>query len=390
MKILFRVVSVIILAILLLGFSERHFLKRYLSYTGDPLTVPLSWYDPIEKVTGQKDDDLQIASGDILTIKKTALDKASEFAKAESALSLMVIHRGIIQHEEYWENEDRSVRFNPQSMSKTVLAMITGIAISEGHIGSVDDEIGKYISEWKEDHRGKITIRQALQMSAGIEQMANSLDVSIFNRAVRHHFGTKFDEMALELKQVDPPGTKYEYNNEVTNILGIVLERATRMRYAEYLSSRIWKPLGLDDASMYLDREGGSVMKSCCILSRPYDWAKLGLLFLNEGRYKGKKIVPSEWMKEMIIPSPNSDYYGYQIWLGSSYIPLKPMSLIYDKDDNPPLYLADDMITFAGFGGQRVWISPKNELIVVYATKKWSNAWDEAKVPNMILQSLQS
>ena len=130
MKILFRVVSVIILAILLLGFSERHFLKRYLSYTGDPLTVPLSWYDPIEKVTGQKDDDLQIASGDILTIKKTALDKASEFAKAESALSLMVIHRGIIQHEEYWENEDRSVRFNPQSMSKTVLAMITGIAIS--------------------------------------------------------------------------------------------------------------------------------------------------------------------------------------------------------------------------------------------------------------------
>ena len=75
MKILFRVVSVIIVTILLLGFSERHFLKRYLSYTGDPLTVPLSWYDPIEKVTGQKDDDLQIASGNILTIKKTALDR---------------------------------------------------------------------------------------------------------------------------------------------------------------------------------------------------------------------------------------------------------------------------------------------------------------------------
>ena len=389
MKTLPKIISIIIFGLLLLGFSERHFLKRYLSYTGDPLTVPLSWYGPIENVAGQKDDNLQIASGDTLTIKKAALDRVSTFAKSESALSLIVIHQGIIQHEEYWEDEDRSVRFNPQSMSKTVLAMLTGIAISEGHIESVDDEIGKYISEWKDDNLGSITIRQALQMSAGLEQMANSLDVSIFNRAVRHHFGTKFDEMALELKQVDPPGVKYEYNNEVTNILGIVLERSTRMRYAEYLSSRIWKPLGLDDASMYLDREGGSVMKSCCILSRPYDWAKLGLLFLNEGEYKGKKIVPSEWMKEMIIPSPNSDYYGYQIWLGSSYIPLKPMSLIYDKDDNPPLYLADDMITFAGFGGQRVWISPKNELIVVYATKKWSNAWDEAKVPNIILQSLQ-
>ena len=73
------------------------------------------------------------------------MNSASAFAKSESALSLIVIHQGVIQHEEYWENENRSVRFNPQSMSKTVLAMLTGIAISEGHIESVDDEIGKYI-----------------------------------------------------------------------------------------------------------------------------------------------------------------------------------------------------------------------------------------------------
>ena len=389
MKTCLRVTLVFILGALLLVFSERHFLKRYLSYSGDPLTIPLSWYDPVENVSGQKDDDIQVATNNTHTISRTALNSASAFAKSESALSLIVIHQGVIQHEEYWENENRSVRFNPQSMSKTVLAMLTGIAISEGHIESVDDEIGKYILEWREDNRGKITIRQALQMSAGLEQMAQSLELSIFNRAVRHHLGTNFDEMALELKQLDPPGIKYEYNNEVTNILGIVIERATRMRYAEYLSSRIWKPLGLDDASMYLDREGGSVMKSCCILSRPYDWAKLGLLFLNEGVHKEKEIIPSDWIKEMIISSPSSDYYGYQVWLGSSYIPLKPMRLIYDKDDDPPLYLTDDMITFVGFGGQRVWISPKNELVIVYATKKWSNAWNEAKLPNMILQSLQ-
>ena len=65
------------------------------------------------------------------------------------------------------------------------------------------------------------------------------------------------------------------------------------------------------------------------------------------------------------------------------------MSLIYDEDDNPSLYIADDVITLAGFGGQRVWISPKNELVIVYATRKWSDAWDEAKIPNIILQSLQ-
>ena len=383
------VTFIITLFALLLGFSERHFLTRYFSYTGDPLTVPLSWFNPTEVVAGGKNDDLQEASEDTLTITRAALDEASAYAKSQSALSLIVIHRGIIQFEEYWENEDRSVLFNPQSMSKTVLAMLTGIAISEGHIASVDDEIGEYISEWKDDDRGETTIRQALQMSAGLEQMSQSYDLSIINRSVRHHFGTKFDKMALDLKQVDPPGVKYEYNNEVTNILGLVIERATGMRYAEFLSSRIWKPLELHDAAMYLDREGGSVMKSCCILSRPYDWAKLGLLFLNDGKYKERTIVPSNWIKEMIMPSPTSDYYGYQVWLGSSFIPLKSLSMVYDKGDNPPLFMTDDMISFSGYGGQRVWVSPKNELVVVYASRKWHDAWVEAKIPNIVLQSLQ-
>ena len=383
------VTFIITLFALLLGFSERHFLTRYFSYTGDPLTVPLSWFNPTEVVAGGKNDDLQEASEDTLTITRAALDEASAYAKSQSALSLIVIHRGIIQFEEYWENEDRSVLFNPQSMSKTVLAMLTGIAISEGHIASVDDEIGEYISEWKDDDRGETTIRQALQMSDGLEQMSQSYDLSIINRSVRHHFGTKFDKMALDLKQVDPPGVKYEYNNEVTNILGLVIERATGMRYAEFLSSRIWKPLELNDAAMYLDREGGAVMKSCCILSRPYDWAKLGLLFLNDGEHKERTIVPSDWMKEMIMPSPTSDYYGYQVWLGSSFIPLKSLSMVYDKGDNPPLFMTDDMISFSGYGGQRVWVSPKNELVVVYASRKWHDAWVEAKIPNIVLQSLQ-
>ena len=105
MKTYLRVTFVFILGVLLLVFSERHFLKRYLSYSGDPLTIPLSWYDPVENVSGQKDDDLQIATNNTHTISRIALNRASAFAKSESALSLIVIHQGVIQHEEYWENE---------------------------------------------------------------------------------------------------------------------------------------------------------------------------------------------------------------------------------------------------------------------------------------------
>ena len=379
----------ICLVIILYAFSERHFLIRYFSYNGDPLTNPISWFDPTEVVNGSKNDNLFLVPDDQLTISKSILDEISLYAESQSSLALIVVHNGIMQLEKYWGDAERSVLFNPQSMSKTVLGILVGIAINEGYIDSLDDSVGKYIEEWNTDERGKITIHQALQMSAGLEQMSTSYDLSIFNKSVRHHFGTNFDKMTLDLEQNDPPGTKYEYNNEETNLLGIVLERATGKRYADYLSSRLWKPLELGDAKMYLDRKNGSVMKSCCILSRPYDWAKLGSLFIQKGEYNGKTIVPESWINQMITPSLNKDFYGLQVWLGSNYIPPKNNNVgVYDSGD-PPLYLDDEMIVFVGFGGQRTWVSPKYNLVIVYATKHWANAWVEAKIPNSIISSLQ-
>ena len=381
-------VSFLLISFVFLIFSERHFLIRYYKYNGDPLTNPISWFDPTEIVRGDADDNIPIVSENNLTISMSILDEVSSYAESQSSHALIIIHKGIIQLEKYWEGADRSKLFNPQSMSKTILGALMGIAISEGYIQSVDDNIGLYIEEWRNDPRGEITIRQALEMSAGLEQMSTSYELSIFNRAVRHHFGNKFDSMTLDLKQIDPPGSKYEYNNEETNLLGILIERATGFRYVDYLSLKLWHPLELADAQMYLDREGGSVMKSCCILSRPYDWAKIGQLFLNNGMYEGEYIIQPDWINQMVEPSKNSNFYGLQVWLGSSYIPAKNnMVGVYDKDSNPPLYLDDEMIIFVGHGGQRVWISRLHNLVIVNATKKWSNAWVEAKIPNTIINS---
>ena len=106
--------------------------------------------------------------------------------------------------------------------------------------------------------------------------------------------------------------------------------------------------------------------------------------------YKGKNIVPASWINQMVTPSFNKDFYGLQVWLGSDYIPGKSNNVgVYDSNDNPPLYLDDEMITFVGFGGQRTWVSPKNNLVIVYATKQWANAWIEAKIPNLIISSLK-
>lgn len=386
LRLIFFVVIAVIIAVTL---NERAFLKRYFTYEGDPLALPLSWYEPLETIVGTADDALPIATRQALSVPSEALNMAASYAAAQGSQALIVIHKGVIQLEQYWGEADRSTRFNPQSMSKSVLGMLVGIAIEDGHIESVNDPISHYIEEWRDDPRGSMTIKQALQMTGGLEQMATSYEINLFSRGARYNFGDDFDGMLLNLEQVDPPGTKFEYNNEESNLLGIVLERATGQRYADYLSEKIWKPVGLKTADMYLDRLHGSVMKHCCILSRPYDWAKIGLMFDKHGKWNDVQVVPAAWVEDMITPSALADFYGYQVWLGSNYIaPGVARKGPGESIISPERYLADDMIIFLGFGDQRVWISPTHELVIVYATMRWASEWDETKIPNTILRAL--
>ena len=372
--------------------SERQLLTRYITHTGDILALPVSWYTPVDTVAGDQKDDLPAAQDAERTIPEAVLKEISAFAEDQNSQGLIVVHNGVLQLEEYWDGAGRGTLFNPQSMSKTVLGMIVGIAIDEGQIGSVDDPVGKYIEEWRDDPRGAATIRQTLWMAAGLEQMSDSYEISLFSKGAKYNFGDDFIGMILDLKQVDPPGTKFEYNNEENNMLGLVIERATGRRYADYLSEKLWRPLGLATATMYLDRKGGAVMKSCCIFSRPYDWAKLGLLMMNRGAYKGTQLVPAAWIDDMIQGSPNAEFYGYQVWLGSGYIQTGETEWGEDGEGEasmPERYAADDMILFLGFGGQKVWVSPSNNLVIVRATMKWADSWVETKIPNAILNALK-
>ncbi|NKB43868.1 MAG: hypothetical protein GKS03_06270 [Alphaproteobacteria bacterium] len=131
-------------------------------------------------------------------------------------------------------------------------------------------------------------------------------------------------------------------------------------------------------------------MKSCCIFSRPYDWAKIGLLISNRGTWNGEQLVPTAWIDAMLTPSPLRDFYGYYVWLGSSYIEKgefgEPKSEIPVA---PEGYHADDMAIFLGYGEQRVWISDSNELVIVRGTKTWAPSWNETRIPNIILDALK-
>ena len=170
---------------------------------------------------------------------------------------------------------------------------------------------------------------------------------------MRQHFGTRFNHWVLQLELVDEPGSRFDYNNNETNLLGLVLERAVQQKYPEYLSEKIWQPLALGPARAYLDRPGGDAMKSCCILSRPIDWLKLGQLLLDDGIYAGKRILPPGWVAEMVTPAGTFPGYGYQVWL--SPVTLRGGSIREQAPASPYLWWASEPFAgtvygFTGFG----------------------------------------
>lgn len=372
--------------------SDELFQARFESFKAlgyDPLTAPVEWFRPTEIVPGIGSvPEMEIPlPPEERTVSSSALKAASAWAEAQNSTALLVYHKGRLQYEHYWQSQGRESLFNPQSMSKTVLGMMVGIAIRDGHIHSVNDTVGAYLVEWADDPRGLITIRQLLQMSAGLAQISTSYELTLDNPAVFQNFGTDFIGPILALPLADPPGSKWDYNNNEANLLGVILERASGRRYAEYLSEAIWSPLGLADAQLYMDKPGGEPMFSCCILSRPIDWSQLGILFLQEGNAGGRQIVPAQWVREMQQPAQTNPGYGYQVWLGNASLALTPTA----GSPPDPHYASEPFadpatVIFNGYGYQRVWLMPAKDLVIVRAGKSWPVDWDNTVIPNIIFR----
>ncbi len=292
-----------------------------------------------------------------------------------------MLHQGKIVLEKYWKEFTPSSTFNAMSMSKTITALLIGIAIANGDIKSELDPVANYIQEWSEDERGQITLQDLLYMQSGLRNQDNQNNPT--SDLVKMFAGTDVDATALKIPAVKEPKQAFDYNNVNTQILSEVLERATGERYTDYLSTHLWKPLQAEDASLWLDRPQGNPKAFCCLFATPRDWAKIGQLFLAQGRVNNQQIVASAWLEKMIQPSPLEAKYGYHIWL-QARTQEKPG--IYKKSASQS-FLAEDTIYLDGASRQRVYIIPSLELVIVRVGEK-PEQWDDSVIPNTLVKSL--
>ena len=195
----------------------------------------------------------------------------------------------------------------------------------------------------------------------------------------------------LDTPLVDKPGESFEYANVNCFVAGLALDRALSRagegRYVEFLSRELWRPLGQSDATIDVDGPGGVPRFFAGLNAPARDWLRLGLLFVQDGRVNGRQIVPPEWLRRMITPSPNPSY-GLFIWIGNPWVPLRSYGpYVKAKALCKEPFLAHDMVYFDGAGGQRVLASASLKLVIV-RTGKQSLEWDDSALPNTIIRGL--
>lgn len=366
--------------------TERDIMARAAEMAGASI-MDVNLYTPFESVAG-------CANGKLMefTRPKERLDRALKAAQAYSdaqkGKSLLVLKDGDLIHESYTSGVDAQSRSESLSMMKTVVALIVGQAIDQGIVRSVDDPIGDYLEEWRNDPRGTITLKQLLTMSSGLKLFPFGVPRGESQKLL---YSRDINAVALEFPLSNQSGSAFQYNNVNSQLLGMAVDRAVRKHgyasFTDFMQQQLWCPLGNASATLWLDRVDGTPHFFAGLQATARDWTRIGELIRNQGAVGSRQIVSQNWIAEMLEPSPGNPAYGLHIWRGAAwkkvrkYDPASPFGIAHAE-----AYLAPDVYFLDGFGGQRVYIIPSRKLTIVRVGEP-SMVYDDSTIVNQILSA---
>jgi len=362
--------------IILLALITIPLLYAYLVYPAEYVNRLLRWGDadvfdyqkfperPLEKSGSPFEFSLNMDEDHVRTQFELAseIDDFDSFLTKNRTQAFIVIQNDSIIYEQYFNGASRGSIVTSFSTAKSFTSALIGVAISEGHIHSVDDPITAYLPELTERDPAfaNITIRNLLMMSSGIHYVEFPF---VNGDDAKTYYYPNLRQLALnDTKIVGTPGEYFLYNNYHPLLLGMILERATDTSVANYLQEKIWKPIGMEySGSWSLDEAGFEKMESG-LNARAIDFAKFGRLFLHNGNWNGVQVVPAEWVAESTQADTSVDYFNYYyddfiFANGQGYY--KYMWWGIQRDEHNYDFIA------LGNHGQFIYISPQKNLIIL-------------------------
>ena len=309
-------------------------------------------------------------------------------SKERNVHAVLVARHGALVFEHYFAGNDEQwgqavgevafdfkTKHDERSVTKSVVGLVVGIAIDRGWIKGVDEPVLSFFPEYADlrtPDKDRITLRHLLTMSAGLAWHEYGIPYAdAANSENRMDAAADPYRYVLEQKLVAEPGRVWNYSTGSTELLGAVLKRATGEALDELAGKVLFGPLGITDVAWHKDARGNPIAAGGLRL-RPRDLARIGQLVLQRGAWNGTRIVSASWVDTATTPQANdatAPSYGYQFWLDRSLVDKRWV----------------DWAVGIGWGGQRLYIAPALDLVVVVNAGLYNNIDLQSSVPSTIL-----
>jgi CubicO group peptidase (beta-lactamase class C family) len=349
MKILKKIIkwssiTILTLVLLLFVFDYDYILKgvRVVYFTGHNTTF-IDDFPYFESDTIQKGNKTDAWSNheNYNTVSATAtLEKSNQ---DWGTIAYVIIKNDSIWFEKYYGDFNENSKTNSFSMAKSYVSGLLGKAVMDGYIKSLDQPVSDFYPEYS---YAKTTVGDLASMASGLDWVESY--TSPFSVTARANYDDNLAETILNQKVVKTPGVAFEYLSGSTQLLGMIIEKATGKKLSNYLSESFWKPLGSSDNALWqLDDKDNRLAKAfCCIGSNAKDFARFGKLYKDFGKWNGQQVLDSSFVAKSIQPRfPEGKEYGYGWWL---------------KQQN-----GKDFFMMRGHLGQYVIVQPEDNVIIV-------------------------
>ena len=316
------------------------------------------------------------------------LDDAVSTNELANLHAVVVVRGGKLVLDRYYEGTDEHrgqalgiVKFGPEvkhdlrSVTKSIVGLLYGIALADGKVADLDqplvDQFPAYEDLAAEPKRQRMTVFHALSMTLGTEWDEDLPYTDPRNSETAMDLAADRYRYVLERPFVAEPGSQWNYNGGATAVLAHLISRGTGQPLLDYARENLFEPLGIADVEWIAGSDGEPIAASG-LRMRPRDLAKIGQLVLDRGTWGDSQLVPSEWLDQSFTPRVQAGHdleYGYHWWLGKLW-----------ANDQP-------WMGAFGNGGQRLFIVPSLELVVVITAGNY-NKPDNWKLPVAVISKV--
>lgn len=310
---------------------------------------------------------LPLADPDAGVLSEKGLKEINAFFKASNSRALLIWHAGALQLELYAPDQQAGDMLDASGLMPAIMTMLTGQALRDGILPGLDTGIARWVPEWAGDDRGRITVRQLLEGTAGLSlpQAPPGGDATAWT---------------LSATLSAEPGSRFVPGPFDAQVLGLVLSRAAGMPVTDLLSERLWRPMGARPGLLSAGGDDGAAYLHCCVKATARDWLRPGLLLLDGGVVGGAPLLPTPWMDQMERPLIHSRYDGWHVRLGWPFEAANGNGAKKPFNDGDTIFLAGD-------DGSRLYVSKGRDLVVLRLGPVVKD-WDESALANLVSRSL--